>query len=40
MLNSKSIGDKIATARKKTNLSQAELAQQVFMGQAIKLGIN
>lgn len=29
MLNSKSIGDKIATARKKTNLSQAELAQQV-----------
>jgi uncharacterized protein YjbI with pentapeptide repeats len=29
MLNSKSIGNKIATARKKTNLSQAELAQQV-----------
>ncbi|MBI3235079.1 MAG: pentapeptide repeat-containing protein, partial [Bacteroidetes bacterium] len=29
MLNSKSIGDKIATARKKVNLSQAELAQQV-----------
>src|SRR5512145_520020 len=29
MLNSKSIGDKIATARKKLNLSQAELAQQV-----------
>jgi uncharacterized protein YjbI with pentapeptide repeats len=29
MLNSKSVGDKIATARKKTNLSQAELAQQV-----------
>jgi uncharacterized protein YjbI with pentapeptide repeats len=29
MLNSKSIGDKIATARKKTNLSQAELAKQV-----------
>jgi uncharacterized protein YjbI with pentapeptide repeats len=29
MLNSKSIGDKIATARKKTNLSQSELAQQV-----------
>lgn len=29
MLNSKSIGDKIATARKKSNLSQAELAQQV-----------
>jgi uncharacterized protein YjbI with pentapeptide repeats len=29
MLNSKSIGDKIATARKKANLSQAELAQQV-----------
>jgi uncharacterized protein YjbI with pentapeptide repeats len=29
MLNSKSIGDKIATARKNTNLSQAELAQQV-----------
>ena len=29
MLNSKSIGSKIATARKKLNLSQAELAQQV-----------
>jgi uncharacterized protein YjbI with pentapeptide repeats len=29
MLNSKSIGNKIAEARKKTNLSQAELAQQV-----------
>ncbi|PKP02269.1 MAG: transcriptional regulator [Bacteroidetes bacterium HGW-Bacteroidetes-6] len=29
MLNSKSIGDKIATARKKSNLSQAGLAQQV-----------
>ncbi len=29
MLNSKSIGNKIASARKKTNLSQAELAQQV-----------
>jgi uncharacterized protein YjbI with pentapeptide repeats len=29
MLNSKSIGDKIAEARKKLNLSQAELAQQV-----------
>jgi uncharacterized protein YjbI with pentapeptide repeats len=29
MLNSKSIGNKIATARKRTNLSQAELAQQV-----------
>jgi len=29
MLNSKLIGDKIATARKKINLSQAELAQQV-----------
>ncbi len=29
MLNSKSIGNKIATARKKMNLSQAELAQQV-----------
>jgi transcriptional regulator with XRE-family HTH domain len=29
MLNSKSIGDKIATARKNINLSQAELAQQV-----------
>jgi len=29
MLNSKFIGDKIATARKKINLSQAELAQQV-----------
>src|SRR5690606_27520707 len=29
MLNSKTIGNKISTARKKTNLSQAELAQQV-----------
>jgi transcriptional regulator with XRE-family HTH domain len=29
MLNSNSIGDKIATARKKANLSQSELAQQV-----------
>ncbi len=29
MLNSKSIGNKIAAARKKINLSQAELAQQV-----------
>lgn len=29
MLNSKSIGNKIALARKKLNLSQAELAQQV-----------
>jgi uncharacterized protein YjbI with pentapeptide repeats len=29
MLNSKSIGNKIATARKKINLSQAELAKQV-----------
>jgi transcriptional regulator with XRE-family HTH domain len=29
MLNSKSIGNKIATARKNNNLSQAELAQQV-----------
>lgn len=29
MLNSKSIGNKIATARKKNNLSQAELAKQV-----------
>jgi uncharacterized protein YjbI with pentapeptide repeats len=29
MLNSKSLGDKIATARKRTNLSQAELALQV-----------
>jgi uncharacterized protein YjbI with pentapeptide repeats len=29
MLNSKSIGNKIATARKKINLSQADLAQQV-----------
>lgn len=29
MLNSKSIGNKIATARKKMNLSQAELAQKV-----------
>lgn len=29
MLNSKSIGDKIANARKKNNLSQAELAQRV-----------
>jgi uncharacterized protein YjbI with pentapeptide repeats len=31
MLNSKSIGNKIAAARKKLNLSQAELAQQVFI---------
>lgn len=29
MLNSKFIGDKIVTARKKANLSQAELAQQI-----------
>ncbi|KQX02911.1 DNA-binding protein [Flavobacterium sp. Root420] len=29
MLNSKSVGNKIATARKKINLSQADLAQQV-----------
>lgn len=29
MLNSKSIGNKIATSRKKINLSQAELSQQV-----------
>src|SRR6188768_1425519 len=29
MLNSKSVGNKIATARKKINLSQAELARQV-----------
>ncbi|TCK52575.1 transcriptional regulator with XRE-family HTH domain [Flavobacterium sp. 90] len=29
MLNSKSVGDKIAAARKKNNLSQADLAQQV-----------
>lgn len=29
MLNSNSIGDKIATARKRANLSQAELAQRV-----------
>ena len=29
MLNSKSIGNKIADARKKINLSQAELAKQV-----------
>jgi uncharacterized protein YjbI with pentapeptide repeats len=29
MLNSKSVGNKIAVARKKLNLSQAELAQQV-----------
>ena len=29
MLNSKSIGNKISTARKKTNLSQADLAHQV-----------
>ena len=29
MLNSKSLGNKIATARKKINLSQADLAQQV-----------
>ncbi|TJZ61550.1 helix-turn-helix domain-containing protein [Sphingobacterium olei] len=31
MLNSKSIGNKIAEARKKNNLSQAELAQQVLI---------
>ena len=31
MLNSKSIGNKISVARKKINLSQAELAQQVFI---------
>lgn len=31
MLNSKSIGDKIATARKKSNLSQAELAQKILI---------
>lgn len=31
MLNSKSIGQKIADARKKMNLSQAELAQQVLI---------
>lgn len=29
MLNSKSIGNKIAEARKKINLSQTQLAQQV-----------
>jgi len=29
MLNSKSIGNKIAAARKKVNLSQADLAQQI-----------
>ena len=29
MLQSKSIGNKIAAARKRINLSQAELAQQV-----------
>lgn len=29
MLNSKSLGNKIASARKKVNLSQSELAQQV-----------
>lgn len=29
MFNSKSIGNKIAEARKKNNLSQAELAQQI-----------
>ncbi|WP_264551845.1 helix-turn-helix domain-containing protein [Flavobacterium sp. N2038] len=29
MLNSKSVGNKISTARKKNNLSQADLAQQV-----------
>ena len=29
LLNSNSIGNKIATARKKSNLSQAELAQQI-----------
>lgn len=31
MLNSQSIGNKIASARKKSNLSQAELAQQVSL---------
>ncbi|MBK7232064.1 MAG: pentapeptide repeat-containing protein [Saprospiraceae bacterium] len=31
MLHSKSIGHKIASARKKVNLSQAELAQQVYI---------
>ena len=31
MLNSKSIGQKIADARKKKNLSQADLAQQVLI---------
>ena len=29
MLNSKSLGNRIATARKKNNLSQADLAQRV-----------
>jgi uncharacterized protein YjbI with pentapeptide repeats len=31
MLNSNSIGNKIAAARKKINLSQSELAQQIFL---------
>lgn len=31
MLNSKTIGNKIATVRKKINLSQVELAQQVLI---------
>ncbi len=31
MLNSNSIGNKIASARKKINLSQSELAQQIFL---------
>lgn len=31
MLNSKSIGNKIAAARKKANISQAELGKQVFI---------
>jgi uncharacterized protein YjbI with pentapeptide repeats len=31
MLNAKMIGDKIAAARKKTNISQAQLAQRLFI---------
>ena len=31
MLNTKTIGNKIAEARKKTNISQAQLAQQLFI---------
>ncbi len=40
MLNSKSIGNKIAEARKKINLSQAKLAQHVstiFLHKALSI---